>query len=156
MPFPARLSFEDAVRDGGAALRGALARHGYAHVTGVVGRAECAAWCDDLRRFIAALGFPGARFDDPASVADPARWPEGCAEGIFGGYGVGAWLVCGGGLAGSCRNVGWHPWDAAASARRCCCGRDASQHWQLARCGARAAAARSVGVRVARPPARLR
>ena len=48
MPFPARLSFDDAVRDGGAALRGALARHGYAHVTGVVGGAECAAWCDNL------------------------------------------------------------------------------------------------------------
>jgi hypothetical protein len=90
MPPPARLAFDAAVRDGGAALRAALQQHGYAHVTGVVPPETCDAWAADLRAFIASLGFPGARFDDPHSVAQPDLWPPECAQGVFGGYGAGA------------------------------------------------------------------
>jgi hypothetical protein len=89
MALPACLSFEDAVRDDGAALRATIRQHGYAHVTGVVPVAQCAEWAKDLRYFVSHLGFPG-RVEDAASVADPDAWPNDCRQGVFGTYGVGA------------------------------------------------------------------
>jgi hypothetical protein len=94
MAPPARFTFDAAVREGGAALRAALQHHGYVHVTGVVSPDACDAWAADLRAFIAGLGFPGARFGDADSVAHPSRWPSECAQGVFGGYGAGAWCAC--------------------------------------------------------------
>jgi len=73
------LTYEEAISNGGAPLRRALDRFGFARVEGVVPGAE--ALVPACKKFVSSLAVSGT-FDDPRSVYDESLWPK--FEGPYG------------------------------------------------------------------------